>query len=402
MDVIYSFMDEFRESFRIVDAIDILIVAAFLYAGLVWFQRTASRGILIGLALLTGIYFFAQALDMYLTSLAFQATFAVLLIILVVVFQEDLRRILERVSTLQRVSFSTADDSPDDLDPLIDAIDALAANRTGALVALQGKEPLDRHLTGGVHLDGHISRPLLESIFDSHSAGHDGAVVIEDQRITRFGAHLPISTNTQAIAGRGTRHSAALGLSERSDALVIVVSEERGVVSLAQAGTLTELRKATELRDQLDHYLESTVPATSQSPWIRLLTQHGRLKFLSLAIAVTAWFVLAYDPNTVQRTFVVPVEYVNLSPTVELDENAATEARITLTGSERDFRFLDPGSLKVSLDLTNIDVGFQEIVVAESNMRLPSNVSLYRIEPRLMRIYVLPRAPKQSADSGGN
>ena len=106
METIHSFLDDFRESFRVVDAIDILLVSVFLYATLVWFQRAASRGVLSGLALLAIIYFLARGLDMYLTSLAFHTTFAVLLFILVVVFQEDLRRLLERVSTLRSVELS--------------------------------------------------------------------------------------------------------------------------------------------------------------------------------------------------------------------------------------------------------------------------------------------------------
>ncbi len=114
---------------------------------------------------------------------------------------------------------------------------------------------------------------------------------------------------------------------------------------------------------------------------------------MSFAIAVAAWFVLAYDPHTVQRTFVVPVEYRNLPKEVELDENAESEARVTLSGSERDFRFVDPGSLKISLDLANAFVGLQEVVVAEQNINLPSNVTLYRIEPRVMELNVWPRRP---------
>ena len=132
---------------------------------------------------------------------------------------------------------------------------------------------------------------------------------------------------------------------------------------------------------------------TSQPLWRRFMVQHGRLKILSLVIAITAWFVLAYDPHSVQRTFAVPVEYRNLPEDVELDETAPSEARVTLSGSERDFRFLDPGSLKISLDLTDVHVGFQEVVVAEPNIRLPSNLALYRIEPRVMRLYVRSRAP---------
>lgn len=406
METIRSFVDDLNGSFRIVDAIDILLVTVFLYGTLVWFKRTASRGVLIGLALLAVVYFLARVLDMYLTSLAFHTTFAVLLIILVVVFQEDLRRLLERVSNLRSMNFGQPQEFSLDLDAIVDTAFTMASSKTGALIVLKGKEPLARHVNGGVALNGRISKPLLMSIFDPHTPGHDGAVIIEKDRITHFGTHLPISKNTKAIAGRGTRHSAALGLSECSDALTIVVSEERGIVSVAEAGMLTRMSSASDLRQHLDKSLETAFPATTQPLSKRFFVQHASLKVLAFTIAVAAWIVLAYDPHTVQRTFAVPVEYRNLPKVVELDETAPSEARVTLSGSERDFRFLDPGSLKISLDLAQVEAGFQEVVVAQTNVNLPSNVTLYRIEPRVMRLYVRARrrapVPPESKGNGGS
>ena len=399
MAPIISFFEELLESFRLVDAIDILLVSLFLYAALVWFQRAASRGVLIGLASLAAVYFLARGLDMYLTSLAFHTSFAVLLFILVVVFQEDLRRLLDRVSTFPSVTFNTRDVAIE-LDAIVESVFVMSASKTGALIVLKGKEPLERHLNGGITLNGRISKPLLYSIFDPHTPGHDGAVIIDRDRITKFAAHLPISKNTTAIAGRGTRHSAALGLSEHSDALTIVVSEERGTVSIAEAGALIEISTASALKQRLVDYVEAVFPATSHSAWRRFLLQHGRLKLLSFVIAFSAWFALAYDPHTVQRTFVAPVEYRNLPKAVELDGTAPNEARITLTGSDRDFRFLDPGSLKISLDLSDIKIGYQEVAVNSGNLRLPSNLELYRIEPRIMRLYARSRPVKPAAANG--
>lgn len=401
METLRSFLDDLNGSFRIVDAIDILLVTLFLYGTLAWFRRTASRGVLIGLALLAVVYFLARVLDMYLTSLAFHTTFAVLLFILVVVFQEDLRRLLERVSNLRSLNFGQPQGMALDLDAIVDTAFKLASSRIGALFVLKGKEPLERHLTGGILLNGRISTPLLFSIFDPHTPGHDGAVIIDQDRITQFGAHLPISKNTRTLAGRGTRHSAALGLSECSDALTILVSEELGTVSVAEAGKLVVMSSRSELKQRLDRSLGTTFPETKQPLWKRLFVHHAKLKVLSFAIAVAAWFVLAYDPHTVQRTFAVPVEYRNLPAVVELDETAPSEARVTLSGSERDFRFLDPGSLKISLDLAQVQAGFQEVVVAEPNINLPSNVALYRIEPRVMRLFVRARPVKPPRPQGG-
>lgn len=393
MEAILSVFDELRSTFRIVDAIDILLVSTFLYAMLLWFQQAGSRRILISLALLAVVYFVARVFDMYLTSFAFQTTFAVLLFILVVVFQEDLRRILERASDLSSVNFGHSMEDSSTLDTIVESVFKMAASKTGALLVLRGKEPLERHLNGGIPLHGIVSASLLYSIFDPHSPGHDGAVVIDRGQITQFASHLPISKDTKAIAGRGTRHSAALGLSECSDALTIVVSEERGVVSVAQSGSIVEMQTASELKEHIGSFLATTFPSTSQSQWQQFIVQHGRLKLLSFVIAVSAWFTFAYDPHSVQRTFVTPVEYRNLSKELELAGSAPNEARITLSGTERDFRFLDPGSLKISLNLAGIKAGYQEIAVNDSNLRLPSNVELYRVEPRIIRLEVQSRQP---------
>ncbi|HRX77450.1 MAG: DNA integrity scanning protein DisA nucleotide-binding domain protein [Planctomycetaceae bacterium] len=396
------FFDELRRTFRIVDAVDILLVSVFLYVSLLWFQRTASRGVLSGVTALAAVYFIARGLDMYLTALVFHTTFAILLFVLVVVFQEDLRRLFEHISALRSVRFRQTSDIDIDLDELVESMFHLAGSRTGALIVLRGKEPLARHLNGGVALGGRISRPLLYSIFDAHTPGHDGAVILDHERIEQFAAHLPISKNNQEIAGRGTRHSAALGLSECSDSLTIVVSEERGVVSVAEAGVLTEMATATELRQRLDEFFANRFPRVAQPVWERFIIQHGQLKILALTIAVLAWFVLAYDPHTVQRTFVIPTEYRNLPAALLLDETAPNEARVTLSGSDRNFRFLDPGSLKVTLDLAEARAGYQEFPITERNIRLPLNLVPYRIEPRIIRLYLREQRPDSYVPTPAN
>ena len=396
------FFDELRRTFRIVDAVDILLVSVCLYGSLLWFQRTASRGVLSGVTALAAVYFVARGLDMYLTALAFHTTFAVLLFILVVVFQEDLRRLFEHVSSLRSVRFLRTSEIGINLDELVEWLFQMASSRTGALVVLKGKEPLARHLSGGVALGGRISKFLLFSIFDAHTPGHDGAVIIEHDQIEQFAAHLPISKNVQEIAGRGTRHSAALGLSECSDSLTIVVSEERGVVSVATSGVLTEMATATDLKLRLEEFYAAKFPSVTQPAWKRFLIQHGQLKMVALTIAVAAWFVLAYDPNTVQRTFVVPTEYRNLPSALLLDETAPNEARVTLSGSDRNFRFLDPGSLKVTLDLAEARAGYQEFPITDRNIRLPTNLMPYRIEPRTIRLYLRPQPSEAVAKPAAN
>ena len=118
----------------------------------------------------------------------------------------------------------------------------------------------------------------------------------------------------------------------------------------------------------------------------RALFENVQLKVLSILLATIAWYSLAYDPNTVQRTFAFPIAYRNVAKNLTLDERAPTECRVTLSGSDRDFRFLDPASVKITLDLSGATEGYQEIPLSEKNIRLPTNLTPYRIDPRTVRV----------------
>lgn len=383
----WSAITELRQSFRIADAFDIALIALLLYTVLVWFRTTASRSLAIGVSVLAALYVLARAFDLYLTLLVFHGAFAVMLVMLVVVFQEDLRRMLERLAGWGSLAQLTSPaQSHPEINTIVESVFRLAETRTGALIVLKGREPLARQLDGGISLDGRLSKPLLYSIFDSSSPGHDGAVVIAEGRLRMFGAHLPISKNHAEIRGRGTRHSAGLGLSEQSDAMIIVVSEERGVVSIAEAGKLSECRNASELKESVEDFLDLRFPKTTTNATRQFLLRHWQLKLVAAILAVLAWFTLAYQPGTIQRTFAAPVEYRNVPAGLLVDSLASTEARVTLSGQERGFRFFDPATLKITIDLAGSRAGVLSIPVTDKEVRVPTNLSIYRIEPR--RLYV--------------
>lgn len=381
------YLDEFHPNFSIIDALDILLISVVLYSVLVWFKQAASRRIVIGVTLVGLVYLVARGLDMYLTLLLFHAGFAVLLVVLVVIFQEDLRRAFEYVSQWGSVGrFRRPTSEARDVDTLVETVFTLATDKVGAIIALRGRDSLDRHVHGGVPLNGSVSQALLLSLFDPHSAGHDGAVIIEDGRVERFGVHLPISKNLREIRDRGTRHGAALGLAECSDALVVVVSEERGVVSIAENGRIREMPTPSELKERLERFYRRILPTQTEPVWKRLLTQDARLKLVSVSVAVVAWFLLAYNEETIQRTIVVPVEYRNVPQGLSIDQWAPTDARVTLTGSERAFRFLEPTELAIAIDLSQAQEGTVESPITDRHLGLPANVAIYRVEPRVIRL----------------
>jgi len=375
-------------NFYLADLFDVALISVFIYSMLLWFRRTTSRRVVIGICLLSAVYFLAKLFDLYLTQLLFRTIFAVMLIAVVVVFQEEIRRGFERIAIWgtfrerrRYAGFQAAD-------TLIEAASQLASSRTGALIVIKGREPLDRHVEGGILLQGRISKPLLYSIFDPHSPGHDGAVVIDADRLVKFGVHLPLSKNLAQVGMLGTRHTAALGTSECSDAFVIVVSEETGELRVAQDGRLALMGSVAELKGRLERFYQEKFPKPSRLNWRRALGQDARLKALSLLLALLAWSMFANRSQNVQRTFAVPVEYRNLPAGLELGGVKTPEAMVTLTGSQRDFNLLNRSGLVISLDLSNAREGPQSFILSAQDLRHPPTLKVYRIEPTLITVAV--------------
>jgi hypothetical protein len=252
---------------------------------------------------------------------------------------------------------------------------------------------------GGLVLDGLVSVPLLKSVFDPHSPGHDGAVIIEGDRVTRFAAHLPLSTNFGALAGLGTRHSAALGLAEVTDALCLVASEERGQISVAHDGRLRRLADPVELTAEIASFLQETQPSDGErrSFLRQLVREHWVEKVASLVFVSALWYAVVPGSRPVQRTFPVEVHVSNLPPTLVLDDVKPAEISVTLSGLRREFLLFNPRLLRVNLDARLATAGRRTFQVADRDVRYPKSLALEAIEPDSVRISVRPAPPAGSA-----
>jgi uncharacterized protein (TIGR00159 family) len=333
------------------------------------------------------LYIVANLLDLRLTVWIFQGFFAVFLVILVVIFQQELRQLFERVAvwSLRRRGSRTLPDSST-LDVVAKCAADFAASRTGALIVLPGGQPVDRHLNGGIELNGKLSEPLLKSIFDHHSPGHDGAVVIERGRVKRFAVHLPLSTEYQKLQLVGTRHTAALGLAELCDALCVVVSEERGQISVAQNGILRLLANPLELPGILQQFLTKELPAIDRRAWIRGLGENLTEKLATLAVVAGLWYLFVPAGRPATFTYEVPVELANLPPEAVVESVDPTHVRVTITGIRRTFYLFNPQSLDVTLDASLAQLGRRTFDIPDSAVNLPGTLSLQDIEPRRVKI----------------
>jgi diadenylate cyclase len=388
-------------SITMAEIIDILLVATLLYTAVVWAQRTRAALVVRGILVFGGIYIIARFLELQMVAWIFQGFFAIFLIMIVVIFQEELRHLFEQTAVWSFNFKKFRALRSDAADIIARTLADLAKSKTGALVILRGKDPLERHITGGIPLDGKLSGPLLRSIFDPHSPGHDGAVLVEDNNITRFAAHLPLSKDLSQTAGMGTRHSAALGLSELCDALCLVVSEERGQVSVAYNGRLRPVATLQEIAAAIDHFLQETFPAQeSKGAPLDLFRRNWIAKAASLSLALGFWYVFVPGAKTIQVNYKIPVAVQNLPANLTLEEIQPAEVSATFIGPRRSFYLFDLRKVKATVDVAMAEMGRRTFPITEQNLRYPKELTLEELSPSVVRISVK-RAPRPDTAERG-
>jgi diadenylate cyclase len=258
-------MSQILAAWRWRDVLDILLVAALIYRVLTLFRGTRAVQITIGLAVLAAAAMAARALELTSLGWLLDHFWSFWVVALIVVFQPELRRALAWIgqgSVLQRVLGDTAEGARV-VREIVRATESLAGRRIGALIVLERATGLRQYAELGVALDALVSSDLLTSVFLPYSPLHDGAVFIQGGRVVAAGCFLPLSRNTQIGRALGTRHRAALGIAEETDAIAIVASEETGRLSIAVAGQIETVEDADALRGRLDALMGVGAGATA-------------------------------------------------------------------------------------------------------------------------------------------
>lgn len=242
-------------SIRWIDLLDVGIVALIVYRILLLIKGTRAMQMVTGLGILGIGFFLSSTLELFTTHWLFSYFFDSLILIVIVLFQDDLRRALTHVGKNPFFSGSSAEEEREMIDEIARAATRLARERIGALIVIERETGLKNFIDTGSRLDSIVKSELLYSIFLPHSPIHDGAVVINNGKLAAAGCFLPLSKDPNIDKKFGTRHRAAIGITEDSDALVVLVSEEAGEAHLVKNGRLTMNLAEEDLRMSLQALL---------------------------------------------------------------------------------------------------------------------------------------------------
>lgn len=258
-----------------IDVIDILIVAVIIYLLLKLTKQTRSSAVLKGILILLVVVAISILLGLTSLSWLMMAILNHSVVVLVVIFQPEIRNALERMGRARFLNKSKSVGqgvvSGSAADEIVQTLTDLSRRYVGALIIIERRTGLEDIVDTGTKLDAIITAPLLENIFEPNTPLHDGAVVVRGERVMAAGCILPLAQSRSVSRELGTRHRAGIGISELTDALVLIVSEETGTISKAESGVLTRNLTENELHALLDNVLKT--PDTGIIAYIRSLTK---------------------------------------------------------------------------------------------------------------------------------
>jgi uncharacterized protein (TIGR00159 family) len=376
------------------DALDIALLTLLFSSAYRWLRRTVALQEALGVVTVLLASWIANHLGLILTSYLLSAVGAVATLAIVVVFQNEIRKGLARISPLRWLARGRGPAAPPDMRATIaEAAFAIADRRKGALIVIARRDSIFEHATAGTDVDARLSPSVLEAIFTSASPLHDGAVVVSENRLVRAGVVLPLSTDS-ADPVLGTRHRAAMGLAHVTDALVVCVSEERGTVCLAHGEQLDPVGNEAELRAALRRHGAGgggrARGVVGPAPGWRLRLAGLVPPVAIFALVVVAWSTLALDrSHAVAR--VVPLQIRGVSDAMTFDPARYTSVALDLRGSRREIERLAPDAVEAYVDLAGTTTpGVRSYRVVS---HAPAGIEVASTTPPFVQLQIRARAP---------
>ena len=368
----------FLSTIRWQDIVDISVNSYILFRFYVLFRGTNVFQVLVGMTVLWFLQRIAISLGLIVTSWVVQGIVAVGAIIIIVVFRNEIRRVLRAKnlkSILWGLSYKTST-TPTEI--ITETVFQMADRKCGALIVFPGKEDLSGMVQGGTPWKGLITKEMIASIFWPDNPVHDGAAIVQGDQITVVGAILPLSEHEDVPSHYGTRHRAALGLAEASDALVIVVSEERGDVLVAKGNRLREIKHKKTLENNLQEHLGTAAVdiGTARKEGLEIASA----AMLSILFITGIWFSVSRGQDTLV-SLDIPIDYINRTAGTQIVDTSVKSVSLVLSGSGALVKSITPDQVGVRLDLGKTSVGRNTITVTSDNVSLPPGIVLREVTP---------------------
>jgi uncharacterized protein (TIGR00159 family) len=396
-------IDSILSNLRWQDFLDIVLLSILAYHLFVWFEGTKALKAVVGLLVLGLIYTLSETWGLFLTTWVFRILWQVLVILIIVLFQSEIRQVLEKVNPLERIGLRASSTPFKWVPGLARALFRLAEKRTGALVILERRDRAEEWVTAGQSLEAEPTPELLESIFSKESPLHDGAVIVKNGMLVRAACYLPLSTAEHLPKEWGTRHRAGLGISEHCDALAVMVSEERGTVSVAREGQAEQVKSPEELSEVISKGLSATLfREPTWKEWLRQLGTHRwRAKLASLILICFLWLLLAGQQDFM-ATLEVPIEVSHLPSDLVIKEPADLTARIKVRGLRRNVSMLNRKNVQIQVEGGRLKPGKTTFTLGREDIVLPNTrVDIVDISPSRVSLTFAQRPkPQEGAKPG--
>ncbi|MFC1863891.1 diadenylate cyclase [Thermodesulfobacteriota bacterium] len=368
---------------RLQDVLDILFLTVVAYYLYNWFRGTKAFKALIGLLVLGMVFTIARTWGLFLTTWVFQILWQVLVILLIILFQSEIRQVLERVNPLKTLGFNKLAIPGKWIADFAEGIFSMADQKIGALVILERIDRIEEWITGGQQLNSKPSKEILLSIFQKRSPLHDGAMVIRNGRVIFVSGYLPLSSSERFPRDWGTRHRAAAGITEKCDAWVVLVSEETGEVLLVRDGGIINVENKERLsRLVFEAITPLSPPKTSWTKRFKsLATNRWPVKVGSLILVSLLWLLFAGQQDF-QVNFHVPLELKNMPMELKLENPMEPEVKITVRGLRKEASTLNERNVHAQIDLSLAQPGKKILPVTRDQILLPNDrIQVVRIEP---------------------
>jgi uncharacterized protein (TIGR00159 family) len=381
------------QSMQFKNVFDILLFSVFLSFIIYIFLQTRSYGLLGGILILVFVYFLSDWFDLSITKFFFQEIFKILPIILIIIFHREIRLFLAKIGfLLTKFRLSRFLKEEVIINEILEFLKESQKQKIGSILVFERSEPLEQHLTHKTKINADLSKDLLLSIFEKNSPLHDGAVIIKNNKIKYASSILPISNQALISPQKGTRHKAGLGITEESDALAIIVSEETGSISIAFHGKIKFDVSIEEAQKNLEKYFNPPVQNSLAS--LLNINIYSTLRFLIIFLTIfflTAiyWITENYAQVKIQKIIEVPVEFKNLNDNFVLKGVEPLRFKITLSGYKNDLGNLDENNVKAIINLDNFEIGKYILDINQKDIvNIPKNIEVLNIEPKKIKFFI--------------